>query len=140
IREEAARVGAPLVRAEERTTMVAAREGTTLLGPATQAGPQPMTPRGDGHPAEATPAGSRERRVSSPARPARQEAATLARGPLRFSLTTPIRSYTALACPLPGRHQLANALLAVRAAEILAAGEPRIDARAIAAGLAAARW
>ena len=57
----------------------------------------------------------------------------------RFRLTTPRRTYD-LATPLPGAHQARNAALAVRAAEILGEREPRLDAVAIQAGVAAVRW
>lgn len=57
----------------------------------------------------------------------------------RFRLETPARAYD-LAVPLPGAHQARNAALAVRAAEILAESDPRIDADAISAGVSAVRW
>ncbi|HEY0593937.1 MAG TPA: folylpolyglutamate synthase/dihydrofolate synthase family protein [Thermoanaerobaculia bacterium] len=45
-----------------------------------------------------------------------------------------------LRSPLAGEHQADNVALAARAAELLARRFPRIDARAIAAGVAATRW
>ena len=57
----------------------------------------------------------------------------------RFRLETPRKAY-ALATPLPGEHQMHNAALAVRAAELLAEDGVRIDAGSIAAGVAAVRW
>jgi dihydrofolate synthase / folylpolyglutamate synthase len=57
----------------------------------------------------------------------------------RFRLETPRAGY-ALSTPLPGEHQVRNASLAVRAAELLADEGARIDARAIADGVAAVRW
>ena len=57
----------------------------------------------------------------------------------RFRLETP-RAVYALTTPLPGVHQVRNAALAVRAAELLADGGARIDGRAIAEGVAAVRW
>jgi dihydrofolate synthase/folylpolyglutamate synthase len=56
-----------------------------------------------------------------------------------LELSTPLRSYT-LALPLAGEHQLGNAATAVRAAELLAARFPALDAGAIARGVAAVRW
>jgi dihydrofolate synthase/folylpolyglutamate synthase len=57
----------------------------------------------------------------------------------RFSLRTPLREY-ALATPLPGRHQAANAAVAVRAAELLGPEIAVSAPEAIAAGLAGVRW
>lgn len=57
----------------------------------------------------------------------------------RFRLETPLRTYE-LASPLPGVHQARNASLAVRAAELLAEREPRVDAASIVSGVAAVRW
>ena len=57
----------------------------------------------------------------------------------RFRLQTPVRGYV-LTTPLPGAHQARNAALAVRAAEIWAQADPRIDAAAIQAGVAGVRW
>jgi dihydrofolate synthase/folylpolyglutamate synthase len=92
---------------------------------------------------------------SAPSNPASRTAQTL-------SVTTPLRSYPSISCPLPGRHQRINALLAVRAAEMLAEflGRPAadktadtlhspdtrnaatftIDAASITGGIASARW
>lgn len=57
----------------------------------------------------------------------------------RFSLRTPVREY-ALATPLPGRHQAANAVVAVRAAELLTPEVAMSSPPAIASGLAGVRW
>ncbi len=57
----------------------------------------------------------------------------------RFRLETPVRGY-ALATPLPGAHQARNAALAVRAAELWAESDRRIDAASIEAGVGAVRW
>lgn len=57
----------------------------------------------------------------------------------RFSLETPGGRYD-LATPLAGRHQAANAALAVRAAELLPGESVRLEPRAICAGVAATRW
>jgi dihydrofolate synthase / folylpolyglutamate synthase len=54
---------------------------------------------------------------------------------LAWSCTTPVRSYPSLRAGLTGRHQLENAMLAVRAAELL--GEPVAEDRAIRKGLSA---
>jgi dihydrofolate synthase/folylpolyglutamate synthase len=63
-----------------------------------------------------------------------------AHGPPGFSLETPLRNYVHLPCPLPGAHQVRNALLAVRAAELLPRTPRPVGAEAIAAGLARTRW
>ncbi|MFN2387628.1 MAG: folylpolyglutamate synthase/dihydrofolate synthase family protein [Thermoanaerobaculia bacterium] len=65
------------------------------------------------------------------------EAASLDGG--RFSLRTPVREY-ALATPLPGRHQAANAVVAVRAVELLSPEISISAPEAIAAGLGRVRW
>jgi dihydrofolate synthase / folylpolyglutamate synthase len=58
----------------------------------------------------------------------------------RFRLSTPSRQAT-LSTPLPGAHQAWNAALAVRAAELLAEGEPRWKGLpAPGEGLARVRW
>ena len=57
---------------------------------------------------------------------------------LVFDLTTPLRIYERLAVGLPGRHQVGNAALAVRAAE-LAVTAVREDAAPVYAGLADVR-
>ena len=57
----------------------------------------------------------------------------------RLLLRTPV-ARRLLDLPLAGEHQLDNAVTAVRAAELLAARFPAIDDRAIARGLAGARW
>ncbi len=60
--------------------------------------------------------------------------------PQRVRVRTPGRSYS-LELRLPGRHQLGNLILAVRAAEILSGrGWPALDAGAIARGTASCRW
>ncbi len=56
----------------------------------------------------------------------------------RFRLTTPSGRY-ALSTPLPGAHQVENAAVAVRAAELLAPAF-RIGSEAIVSGVAAVRW
>jgi dihydrofolate synthase/folylpolyglutamate synthase len=59
---------------------------------------------------------------------------------VRFGLRTPVRDYR-VAMPLPGRHQAANAAVAVRAAELLQPELPRLtDPEAIVSGLSAVRW
>ena len=55
-----------------------------------------------------------------------------------FRLRTPVREYE-LETPLPGAHQAANASMAVRAAELLAA-DFGMDAAAITRGVASVRW
>jgi dihydrofolate synthase / folylpolyglutamate synthase len=57
----------------------------------------------------------------------------------RFTVETPC-GRSDLATPLPGRHQADNASLAVRAAELLAGGHPRLVPAAVAAGVASTRW
>ncbi len=57
----------------------------------------------------------------------------------RFDLRTPSRE-AALAIPLPGAHQAWNAALAVRAAELLAAEDPRLGGAGVPAGLSRVRW
>ncbi len=54
----------------------------------------------------------------------------------RFRLATPVRHY-ALATPLLGEHQAANAAVAVRAAELF---WPAIDPEAVRRGVASVRW
>ncbi len=53
----------------------------------------------------------------------------------RADITTPVRRYAGLEVPLLGRHQLVNAAVAIRMAELLA-----VEERAIREGIAAARW
>ena len=55
----------------------------------------------------------------------------------RFRLLTPVREY-ALATPLAGAHQAANASMAARAAELLPGFE--VDEGAIVRGVASVRW
>lgn len=57
---------------------------------------------------------------------------------IRLAATTPLRSYPALEVGLPGHHQQANALLAVRAAEVLFE-EVRHDPTALYEGLRTVR-
>jgi dihydrofolate synthase/folylpolyglutamate synthase len=57
----------------------------------------------------------------------------------RFHLRTPAREAT-LATPLPGTHQAWNAALAVRAAELLAAGDARLAGARVTDGLSRVRW
>ena len=54
----------------------------------------------------------------------------------RFRLETPRRAYE-LETPLPGRHQIENASVAVRAAEFL---RPQIDPEAVLRGVESVRW
>jgi len=61
----------------------------------------------------------------------------------RFGLTTRTRPYGELLTPLPGRHQVENAVLAVLAAEAFAesgAAAKPIPPAAVTEGLARARW
>jgi dihydrofolate synthase/folylpolyglutamate synthase len=58
----------------------------------------------------------------------------------RFDLAGPERRYDGLQVPLPGRHQLENAVAAVAAAEALEASGLRLGEEAIRQGLARARW
>lgn len=60
-------------------------------------------------------------------------------GALRFTLQTP-RAVYQLRSPLPGRHQVDNISLAVRAAEELRDRFPGITASAIEQGVAQTRW
>ena len=57
----------------------------------------------------------------------------------RLRLATPAGVH-ALELPLAGEHQIANAAVAVRAAELAAARWPAIDSDAIRRGVAACRW
>lgn len=59
---------------------------------------------------------------------------------LAFDLAGPAGSYDGLRIPLPGRHQVGNAVLAVAAAETLAAQGFRIRPDAIREGLAGVSW
>jgi len=60
--------------------------------------------------------------------------------PPELAISTPVRSYASISCPLPGEHQRANTLLAIRAAELLDSPDRPIDERAIVQGMAATRW
>jgi dihydrofolate synthase/folylpolyglutamate synthase len=57
----------------------------------------------------------------------------------QLDLRTPLALYH-LSTALAGDHQLENVATAVRAAELLASHDRRLDRRAIVAGVAAARW
>ncbi|MGD9901997.1 MAG: folylpolyglutamate synthase/dihydrofolate synthase family protein [Vicinamibacterales bacterium] len=58
-----------------------------------------------------------------------------------LTLTTPVRTYPAFRLGLAGRHQVANAVVAVRTLEALAATAAiAVDADDVAAGLAEVRW
>ncbi len=57
-----------------------------------------------------------------------------------FSARTPVRDYQQLRVNLLGRHQICNALTAVRAAELLSEQGYPIDEGAIRRGLATAKW
>ena len=56
--------------------------------------------------------------------------------PPEFSITTPVREYASVPCPLPGAHQRANTLLAIRAAELLDSPERPITESAVSRGSA----
>ncbi len=58
----------------------------------------------------------------------------------RFDLDGPSRRYAALWIPLPGRHQVENAALAVATCEVLARQGLRVGEVAIRQGLAATSW
>ncbi len=55
-------------------------------------------------------------------------------------LRTPVRDYGTLTLALAGEHQVHNAIVAVRALELLAAAGVEVPAPAVAAGLAAVSW
>jgi dihydrofolate synthase/folylpolyglutamate synthase len=57
-----------------------------------------------------------------------------------FVLRTPARDYGRISLGLAGRHQVANAVLAVRTLEALAGRGVDVAAEAIVAGLAGTRW
>lgn len=63
-----------------------------------------------------------------------------AQGGQFFSVKTPCANYRELFIPLWGEHQIANAVLAIRAAELLQGQGWRIDEDAIHRGLAKAQW
>lgn len=63
-----------------------------------------------------------------------------AQGGQVFSVKTPCANYCELFIPLWGEHQIANAVLAIRAAELLQGQGWRIDEDAIHRGLAKAQW
>lgn len=58
---------------------------------------------------------------------------------LRFDIRTPVTSYS-LDCWLAGDHQIENATLAVRAAELMTSHLPAIIPSSIERGVASARW
>jgi dihydrofolate synthase/folylpolyglutamate synthase len=58
-----------------------------------------------------------------------------------FSVSTPVADYPSLACPLSGNHQRNNALIAIRAAEVLAERLTLgLDTQAVREGIATTRW
>jgi dihydrofolate synthase / folylpolyglutamate synthase len=59
---------------------------------------------------------------------------------LVLELVTPDRAYPPIRLALRGRHQVENAIVAVRLLEELARAGPGVGADAIASGLAGARW
>ena len=61
-------------------------------------------------------------------------------GRVRMDLHTPVRTYTDLTLGLRGRHQIDNAIVAVRALETLDAAGVPVPASAIDAGLRDTRW
>jgi dihydrofolate synthase/folylpolyglutamate synthase len=66
--------------------------------------------------------------------------ATMAAGQVFLDLRTPARSYGPLALALRGRHQVENAVVAVRLLEALDAAGLKVPAAAIEHGLRHARW
>lgn len=66
--------------------------------------------------------------------------APLADGRATFEATTPERRYGPRQLALRGRHQVANALVAVRLLEALESSGVQVGARAIAAGLTQVSW
>jgi dihydrofolate synthase/folylpolyglutamate synthase len=58
----------------------------------------------------------------------------------RIELETPIRNYGALTMPLPGDHQIDNAVVAIRSLEMLAGLGINVPDASIASGFAAVRW
>ena len=61
-------------------------------------------------------------------------------GRVRVTIRTPVREYPACTLGLRGRHQLDNAIVAVRALEALDAAGVSVSRAAVAAGLETARW
>jgi dihydrofolate synthase/folylpolyglutamate synthase len=59
---------------------------------------------------------------------------------LRLELATPARRYPSLALALRGRHQVTNAIVAVRLLETIEAAGIAVGSRAIAQGLETVRW
>lgn len=80
------------------------------------------------------------RAAGSPVHWAAQELRVRRSGPDGFDLKTPERTYRGLRCNLAGPHQLRNAALAVRAAELLAGSGLALDPGAVAEGLRSVRW
>ncbi len=66
--------------------------------------------------------------------------ATMSAGQASVDLRTPVRPYGPLALALRGRHQIENAVVAVRLLEALDAAGARVPAIAIEHGLRHARW
>jgi dihydrofolate synthase/folylpolyglutamate synthase len=67
-------------------------------------------------------------------------AAALRGGAAVIDVTTPVRRYAGVELALRGRHQVSNALVAIRLLESLAAHGIAVPGRAIEAGLRSARW
>ncbi len=61
-------------------------------------------------------------------------------GQTRVTMRTPIRTYGPLALALPGRHQVANAVVAVRLLEGLRASGVEVPAAAVESGLRDTAW
>ena len=61
-------------------------------------------------------------------------------GRARLSLTTPRRTYADILLGLAGRHQVDNAVTAVRVLEVLDGGIPSLDAAAVRAGVEQVEW
>jgi len=68
-----------------------------------------------------------------------RETATPLKGP-RIRLRTPVRDYGEVTLGLPGDHQIANALVAVRLLEVLDAGGLAVPPSAIVAGVKDVSW
>lgn len=83
---------------------------------------------------------ARARRVGAPFSPAARELSIVDGPDGTFSVSTPERTYEALACPLAGAHQRRNAALAIRALELCRARGLPLPPEAVRAGLARVRW
>jgi dihydrofolate synthase/folylpolyglutamate synthase len=59
---------------------------------------------------------------------------------LVLQLATPLRRYPEMALALRGRHQVQNAIVAVRLLEALAPGGRALDEQAVVSAVATARW